>query len=156
LVKSFKSNHKEKIIQAKILYRPSYSVTRVSLERREQIQVESGVMVGISPDMEMEIEVKGGFLKSISRSMYGSESFFMNSYTGEKDGDCILLAPLLPGDTAVVEMRGETLLVQSDSYLASSEGIQVEPNGLCQDLLRQRRIDHAQAQRHRHAHHFQL
>lgn len=113
-------------MQVEILYRPSYSAARVVLERNEQIQVESGAMVGMSPDIEMETEAKGGFLKSISRSMFGGESFFMNTYTGVADGDSILLAPPLPGDVAVIEMHGETLLVQSGSYLASTQGINID------------------------------
>lgn len=113
-------------MQIEILYRPSYSVARVLLNRNEKIQVESGAMVGMSPDMEMETQAKGGLLKSISRSMFGGESFFMNTYTGVADGDSILLAPPLPGDIAVVEMHGETLLVQSGSYLASSEGVTID------------------------------
>ena len=70
-------------MQVEILYRPSYSVARVSLERKEKIQVESGAMVGMSPDMEMETEAKGGFLKSVSRSMFGGESYLQ--YTISED-----------------------------------------------------------------------
>jgi uncharacterized protein (AIM24 family) len=73
-------------MQIEILYRPSYSVARVLLDRKEKIQVESGAMVGMSPDMEMETEAKGGFLKSISRSMFGGESFFMNTYLASTEG----------------------------------------------------------------------
>jgi uncharacterized protein (TIGR00266 family) len=113
-------------MQVEILYRPSYSVARVVLDRNEKVQVESGGMVGMSPDLLMETEAKGGILKSIARSMFGGESFFMNTYTGVEDGDRILLAPPLPGDIAVVEMQGDSLMVQSGSYLASSEGIQVD------------------------------
>jgi len=113
-------------MQVEVLYRPSYSVARVVLERNEKIQVESGAMVGMSPDLVMETEAKGGFLKSLSRSMFGQESFFMNTYTGVKDGDRILLAPPLPGDVLAVELNNESLLVQSGSYMASSEGIQVD------------------------------
>ncbi len=113
-------------MQVEILYQPSYSVARVQLDRNEKIQVESGAMVGMSPDLGMETQAKGGLLKSITRSMFGGESFFMNTYTGVADGDNILLAPPLPGDIAVVEMRGETLMVQSGSYLASSDGITVD------------------------------
>lgn len=113
-------------MQVEILYRPSYSVARVLLERKEKIEVESGAMLGMSPDMQMETEAKGGLLKSISRSMFGGESFFINTYTGERDGDQILLAPPLPGDIAVVELQNDSLLVQSGSYLASSDGIQVD------------------------------
>lgn len=113
-------------MQVEILYRPSYSIARVLLRRSEKIQVESGAMVGMSPDLEMETEAKGGFLKSISRSMFGGESFFINTYTGSVDGDSILLAPPLPGDIAVVEMHGETLMVQSGSFLASTEGVSID------------------------------
>jgi uncharacterized protein (TIGR00266 family) len=113
-------------MQIEILYRPSYSVARVLLSRSETIQVESGAMVGMSPDMQMETQASGGFLKSISRSMFGGESFFMNTYTGVAEGDSILLAPPLPGDVAVLELHGETLMVQSGSYLASSKGITVD------------------------------
>jgi uncharacterized protein (TIGR00266 family) len=98
----------------------------VALDPKEVIQVESGAMVAMSPDLEMETEAKGGFLKSISRSMFGGESFFLNTYTGLKEGDTIALAPALPGDIAVIELQGETLMVQSGSYLASSEGINVD------------------------------
>jgi uncharacterized protein (TIGR00266 family) len=113
-------------MQVEILYRPSYSVAQVMLDKNEIVQAESGAMVGMSPEMAMETQAKGGLLKSITRSMFGGESFFLNTYTARRDGDRIILAPPLPGDIAVVEMRGETLLVQSGSYLASSTGIQVD------------------------------
>jgi uncharacterized protein (TIGR00266 family) len=98
----------------------------VTLDPGESIQVESGAMVGMSPGLEMETEASGGLLKSLGRKMFGGESFFLNTYTGSSPGDSVALAPPLPGDVAVIEMRGETLLVQSGSYLASSEGIKVE------------------------------
>jgi len=113
-------------MQVEVLYRPSYSVARVQMNRKEMIQVEGGAMLGMSPDIQMQTEAKGGLLKSLSRSVLGGQSFFMNTYTAEKDGDQILLAPPLPGDVAVIEMQGQSLLVQSGSYLASSEGIQVD------------------------------
>jgi len=113
-------------MDVEILYRPSYSVARVVLAARESIQAESGAMVAMSPDMELKTQASGGFLKSISRSMFGGESFFLNTYTAKAGGERILLAPPLPGDVAVVEMNNDTLLVQSGSYLASSAGIQVD------------------------------
>ena len=113
-------------MQVDIQYRPSYSLAMVSLEPGEHIQVEAGAMVGMSPSLQMETQASGGFLKSLSRSMFGKESFFLNTYTGSAGGDTIALAPALPGDVAVIEMQDETLLVQSGSYLASSAGIEVE------------------------------
>ncbi len=109
-----------------IRYRPSYSLAMVTLDPGESIQVESGAMVGMSPGLEMETEASGGLLKSLGRKMFGGESFFLNTYTGSSPGDSVALAPPLPGDVAVIEMRGEALLVQSGSYLGSSEGVKVD------------------------------
>ena len=113
-------------MQVDVQHRPASSLAEVKLAHQEKIQVEAGAMVAMSPDIEMETEAKGGFLKSIARKMFGGESFFMNTYTAASEGDSILLAPPLPGDIAVVEMQGGALLVQSGAYLASSEGIQVD------------------------------
>ena len=113
-------------MQVEVRYRPAFAFAIVTLDAKEQIQVEGGAMVGMSPDMEMKTEAKGGFMKSLGRSMFGGESFFMNTYTAKKQGDSVALAPPLPGDISVIEMNGETLMVQSGSYLASSAGINVE------------------------------
>jgi uncharacterized protein (TIGR00266 family) len=109
-----------------VRYRPAYALAMVTLGAGENIQVEGGAMVGMSADMKMETGASGGFLKSLGRKMFGGESFFMNTYTGVKEGDSVALAPPLPGDISVIEMHGETLMVQSGAYLASSEGIEVE------------------------------
>jgi uncharacterized protein (TIGR00266 family) len=109
-----------------VRYRPAYALAMVTLEAKESIQVEGGAMVGMSAGMEMETGASGGFFKSLGRKMFGGESFFMNTYTGVRNGDSVALAPPLPGDISVIEMRGETLMVQSGAYLASSKGIEVE------------------------------
>jgi uncharacterized protein (TIGR00266 family) len=113
-------------MHVEIRYQPSYSLALVTLDKGEAIQTESGAMVGMSPGLRMETAAKGGLLKSLSRSLLGGESFFLNTYTADKTGDSVALAPALPGDIAVIEMNGEELLVQSGSYLAASEGVQVD------------------------------
>lgn len=109
-----------------IRYGPAYALAMVTLEAQESIQVESGAMVGMSPNLEMKTEASGGFLKSLSRSMFGGESFFLNTYTAKEPGDSIALAPPLPGDISVIDMQGQTLLVQSGSYLGASSGVTVD------------------------------
>jgi uncharacterized protein (TIGR00266 family) len=106
-----------------ILYKPSYSLADVSLNSGESIIVESGSMVGMSPDMQVDTGMKGGLFKSLARSVLGGESFFMNTYTAGGKGGKIQVAPTLPGDVFTMEMAGETYLVQSGSFLASSESV---------------------------------
>ena len=109
-----------------IRYRPAYALAMVTLDPQETVQVEGGAMVGMSANMKMETGATGGFLKSLSRKMFGGESFFLNTFTGVHEGDSVAIAPPLPGDIEVIEMHGETLMVQSGAYLASSAGINVE------------------------------
>jgi len=69
-------------MKVNIRYGPAYALALVELNQKETIQVESGGMVGMSPDLEMETEAKGGFLKSLGRSMFGGESFFLRIISG--------------------------------------------------------------------------
>ncbi len=113
-------------MQTDVLYRPSFALAVVTLEPHESIQVEGGAMVSMSANLKMETKARGGVLKSLARSMLGGESFFINTYTAPSEGGQITLAPALPGDVQVLELKGETLMVQSGSYIASSDGIQVD------------------------------
>ncbi len=108
-----------------IHYRPSYSMAEVTLEQGEGLSAESGAMVAMSPDVEIETKMRGGLMKSLARSMMGGESFFMNTYRSKAAGGMVMLAPSLPGDIINMDLKGEGLLVQSGSYLGSSEGVEV-------------------------------
>lgn len=113
-------------MEVEILFRPSSSVANVLLETGESLQVESGAMVAMSPTLLMETQATGGLLKSFSRSAFGGESFFLNTFTAEKDNERIVLSPPLPGDLTVIEMKNRSLLVHSGSYLASSGDIEID------------------------------
>ena len=113
-------------MRTQILYRPSYSLAVVQLEPQEAIQVEAGAKVSMTPGISLETKAAGGLLASLKRSMLGGESFFLNNYRAPVKGGEITLAPVLPGDMLVKEMAGETWIVQSGSFVASSEGIDLD------------------------------
>jgi uncharacterized protein (TIGR00266 family) len=108
-----------------VQFRPAYALAKVRLDPGEDVVVEAGAMVGMSSGLELETKARGGFLKSMTRSMFGGESFFMNRYHAPAGGD-VFLAPALPGDIEVIEMAGEEMLVQSGGFLASSSTIDIE------------------------------
>ncbi|MDP2966414.1 MAG: TIGR00266 family protein [Pelolinea sp.] len=109
-----------------ILYKPSYSMANVHLDGNERITVEAGSMVAMSREIQVETKMKGGLLKSLARSVLGGESFFINTYQAGSSGSEIDLAPTLPGDIFTLELSNETFLVQSGSFLASSEAIETD------------------------------
>ena len=113
-------------MQTEIMYRPSYSLTIVKLEPYEKVRVEAGSMVSMSHGVTLETKASGGILSSLKRSLLGGESFFMNEYQAPADGGTIALAPALPGDMMVIDQGERALMVQSGSYVASSQSVDVD------------------------------
>ncbi len=62
-------------MKVEILFRPSYSIAKVLLDPNEGIIAESGAMVGMSNDVQVETKMRGGLLQSLARSVLGGESF---------------------------------------------------------------------------------
>ncbi len=108
-----------------ILHRPSYALARVKMNQQEQIQTETGAMVSMSEAISIDTSTRGGIFGGLRRSVLGGESFFVNTFTAEQPGE-VTIAPPLPGDIEVLEMRGETLMVQSGSFLAATMNIEVD------------------------------
>ena len=83
-------------------------------------------MVYKDTDITLETKARGGFMKSLGRSMLGNESFFMNTWHSDNGGK-IGLAPSLPGDMMVLEISPDKpMKVQSGGYIASTEGLEIE------------------------------
>lgn len=112
-------------MQSRVEFGPAFAVTIVDLAPGEKITSEAGAMVSMSSDMEIDTGSRGGFFGGLRR-MVGSESFFMNTYTAGRSGGEIVFAPALAGDMQIIQMTGETLTVQSGSYVASDERIEVD------------------------------
>jgi uncharacterized protein (TIGR00266 family) len=114
-------------MQAEVLYRPSYSVARVTLAPGEAARAEGGAMIAMSPGVSIETAAQGGLMASLKRSVLGGETFFMNTFRApaNQPGE-VLFAPTLPGDVVTQDLSGESLLVQSGAYLASAESVNVD------------------------------
>ncbi len=111
-------------MEHEILYRPSYSLLRVSLSQDESISAESGAMVSMSSGIEIQTAAKGGLFGALKRSVLGGESFFVNTFNAREAGE-VTFAPSLPGDISAIELKGQTLFAQSGAYIASSPEIEV-------------------------------
>jgi uncharacterized protein (TIGR00266 family) len=109
-----------------ILYKPSYSLGVLKLRPGEQVRVEGGAMVSMTPEITLETGATGGILKSLGRALLGGESFFQNTYLAPSQGGEISVAPALPGDLFSLDLQTESLLVQSGSYVASEQGIEID------------------------------
>ena len=93
-------------MQSEVLYRPSYSIAKITLAANESMRAESGSMVGMSAGMSIETKMQGGLLKSLARSVLGGESFFVNTFRAGAAGGEFLLAPSPPGDVFTLTFFG--------------------------------------------------
>ncbi len=114
-------------MKSDILYPGAFPMARVQLAAGESLKAESGAMVSISPTIDIESKVEGGFLKALSRRVLSGEHFFFQTLRATRGAGEALLAPTVPGDIVVLEMDGvHEYLVQKDGFLAGSEQVTIE------------------------------
>jgi uncharacterized protein (TIGR00266 family) len=103
-----------------ILYRPSFSLLKISLAKGEVITAEAGAMVSMSSGIEIETKMKGGLLGALKKSVLGGESFFVNNFRANEAGE-IAFAPALPGAVAFIELKGQAAYAQSGAFITRSD-----------------------------------
>ena len=113
-------------MQTEIMYAPAYALARITLAPREAATVEAGAMVSMSSDLEIKTSAQGGFLKALKRSALGGESFFVNTFTASDRGGELTVAPSLPGDMLVLELRNEEYKVQAGGFIASAQTVNID------------------------------
>ena len=107
-------------------YGPAFTMMTANLAPGEKIKVEPGAMVAQSEGLEMKTGMGsggglGGFMKSMMKSAFGGESFFVNTYTAGPSGGWISLAPSSPGDIETFNLDpGQSFYMQGGAFMAST------------------------------------
>src|SRR5689334_10127508 len=102
-------------MQVNVLYRPAHTMAQVWLSPNESVVAESGAMVGMSANVQIQTQA-WGFMKGLKR-LFGGESFFRNTFTAMGGNGELLLAPALCGDIAVLEMTPAGFGIQSGGFI---------------------------------------
>ena len=108
-----------------IQYQGSFALAVVNLQAEQAIHAEAGAMVSMSGNVDLHSEMKGGVFGALKRAV-GGESAFVSTFTAKGSSGEVTLAPGAPGGIAGIEMRNQTFMVQSSSYLAGDTSLQVE------------------------------
>lgn len=116
-------------VKVELQMRPGSSAAKITLAPNSQLTAEGGAMIAMSPNIEMTTSThtkqSGGFMRGLKRMISG-ESFFLNHYFGGNQGGTVWLGATLPGDMMVHELNGEGIIVQGGSYVASTQGIDID------------------------------
>lgn len=114
-------------MQINVLYRPSQTVAQCWLQPGEALMAESGAMMGMSTNVDMQTQ-SGGLLKGLKR-MFGGESFFRNTFTAQGGQGEVLLTTPLCGDMAVLEVGAQQWQIANSAFVASSSTVDVQSQG---------------------------
>ena len=108
-----------------IQHQGSFALAVVRLQAEQAIHAEAGAMVSMSGNVDLHAEMKGGVFGALKRAV-GGESAFVSTFTAKGAPGEVTLAPGSPGGVVGIEMRNQTFMVQSSSYLAGDTSLQVE------------------------------
>ncbi len=108
-----------------ILHQGAFALAVVTLQPDHAIHAEAGAMVSMSANIDLHSEMKGGVFGALKRAV-GGESAFVSTFTAQGGPGEVTFAPGTPGDVAGIEMRGQTFMVQSSSYLAGDKSLVVD------------------------------
>ena len=111
--------------QYQVRHQPSFSLAVLQLQAEQSIQAESGAMVSMSANIELQSQMKGGLFGALKRAA-GGESAFISTFTARGGPGEVTLAPGAPGDIAGIELSGQPFFVQSSSYLAGDASLTVD------------------------------
>ena len=82
------------------------------LSRGDSIYTQSGGMTWMTDGIEMQTNVRGGFMRGLGR-MFSGESLFMATYTCVAAGADITIASTLPGEIRVFRLTpGHDIIAQ--------------------------------------------
>ena len=96
----------------------------VMLDRGESMYTQSGGMAWMSEHIAMQTNARGGIMKGLGR-MFSGESFFMTTYTAERDHSYIGFSATVPGEIIPVnvgELNG--LICQKGSFLCAQDTVE--------------------------------
>ncbi len=114
-------------MEYKILYPEAYPIVEMSLQKGESLKAESDAMIAMSPTVDVEGKMEGGFFGGLMRKVLTGESFFMQSLVAKRGPGKVLFGHALPGGIVDVPLDGSHgLTVQKAGFLASTEGITVD------------------------------
>ena len=80
-------------MEIQLRHNPSFSVARAILGPSEAIRAESGAMMAMAADLNLDAKIEGGLMKGLKRSVLGGESLFMTTATAAPHGGWIDFAP---------------------------------------------------------------
>ena len=96
----------------------------IDLNAGESLFSQKGGMVWQKPGIKMETNTNGGIMKGIGR-MFSGETFFMNTFTAEKNST-IAFGATAPGSIVPVDVSQKGIIIQKGAFLCAQSSVQTK------------------------------
>jgi len=95
----------------------------LQLDKDETVVSESGRLVYMTDNVDMQTEASGGVWAGVKRAFAG-ESFFLTHFTGKSGKAMIGFGSEFPGKIIPLQLgKGEEIIAQKDAFLCSEESV---------------------------------
>ena len=116
-------------MQVTLVNQPGNTAAKVTLQSGEVCTAESGAMIAMSNNMDITTTThkknSGGMLKAAKRLIAG-ESLFLNHFEPKDGAADVWFGTDLAGDMLTLHLDNENLIVQSGSFLACEQGVDID------------------------------
>ncbi len=92
------------------------------LEQGESIYTQSGGMTWMTGGMQMDTNMKGGFMKGLGRMLSG-DSLFIATYTAMAPQQEITVSSTFPGAIVPIDPSRSDVIVQKSAFLCAQPGV---------------------------------
>jgi uncharacterized protein (TIGR00266 family) len=106
-------------------YRPAFALATLVLGPEQSVRTESGAMVSMAANVELQSKMEGGMWGALKRSV-GGRSAFVSTYTARGGTGELTLAPGTPGDIVPLLLTNESYNIAASCYLASDMALEVD------------------------------
>lgn len=91
----------------------------------ESMYTQSGGMAWMTEGIQMETNMKGGFMKSFGR-MFSGESFFMATYTAQQENAMVAFASTVAGEILPVDIGANGgMICQKGAFLCAEPSVEL-------------------------------
>jgi uncharacterized protein (TIGR00266 family) len=111
-------------MQFELIQQHAYTVAKVMMQPGETIRAESGAMMAMSANIEIQSKMQGGLGGALSRTL-GGESLFQTNFICHQAPGEVMLAAATPGDIIATE-TGMGMMVTSGCFLACDPTINLQ------------------------------
>jgi uncharacterized protein (TIGR00266 family) len=97
----------------------------LTLGQGDAVRAEAGAMMYMTDGIDMDAKMEGGLLGGLKRKLLAGESFFITWFRSQVPNGRVAFAGPYPGKIVPLELKGEALLCQKDSFLCAVGDIDI-------------------------------